>query len=169
MNHDHEGHPAEEPLLPEKLPEQPSTPPERQDGEDGFTAVFEPDPRGGLYLKVHADSPPDEIQAGLKRGSELFRKHGQPFKAFLLLPDIIATDPNLEALFLETYVGEFGSYDEIIDQWIIVHDWKTALHEFAAQYGMEEFVTIDRELLRQRINEVWDIIRLGDRLYAFNK
>ncbi|GHG43950.1 hypothetical protein GCM10012320_08410 [Sinomonas cellulolyticus] len=140
-----------------------------QHDEDGFSATFVRDPRQGLYLKVQAETPAEEIQTALARASDLFQKHGRPFAAFMKLPDILATDPNLEEVFLESYAGEFDSWDEIVDRWLVVHDWEAALRGFAAQYGMEEFVRIDRDLLKSRIREVWDIVPDGALLYAFNK
>ena len=169
MNHEHERQPDPTHLPAGGDAERAAVPPEPDGEEGGFSAVPEQDPRRGLYLKVESETPPDEIRAALVRASDLFQKHGRPFAAFMRLPDVLATDPNLEKTFLEAYVGEFESWDQIVDQWLVVHGWNTALHDFAAQYGMEEFIAIDRALLRARINEVWDVVPDGAALYAFNK
>ena len=95
--------------------------------------------------------------------------HGDAFRAFLQLPDSDPTDPQLLALFTETYVGNFVSMNHVLDELTEIDSWQDAVDSFADQQGLSGMVFIDRAAVARQAEDTWDIVRMGGRLYVFNK
>ena len=127
---------------------------------------------GGLTLKVnipasHTGPELQELVARLEKLPEILEPS---FHAFLALPDVDASAANVADLFEQHFVGRFETEDDAIEGLSPIDEWETRLGEWSAELGLPaEAVTIDRSIVSTQLREVYDIVELEGRIYAFNR
>ncbi|MBX9719632.1 MAG: hypothetical protein K2X36_12450, partial [Microbacteriaceae bacterium] len=106
-----------------------------------------------------------EVVARLEQLPEIFE---QSFHAFLTLPDVDASAENVADLFEQYFVGRFESEDDAIDGLTPIDEWETRLGEWTAELGLPaEAVTLDRSVISAQLREVYDVVEMEGRIYAF--
>lgn len=125
---------------------------------------------GGVTLTVNIPASltgPElrEVVARLEQLPEIFE---QSFHAFLTLPDVDASAENVADLFEQYFVGRFESEDDAIDGLTPIDEWETRLGEWTAELGLPaDAVTLDRSVISAQLREVYDVVEMEGRIYAF--
>lgn len=132
-------------------------------------------PRLVHYLQ-HLPSDPapvsaEAVDAESRTGSaaEGIREFGDPFRAFLMLNDVDPSRDDLIPTFHEWYIATFASRDKLLEELTEVTDWEASVAAFAAEYGIEDFVRLDRNALWEVIQDAWDIVELDGKYHVFEK
>ncbi len=109
-----------------------------------------------------------EDEPGLPRIAQAAIEHyGNPFRAFLRLPDVRPDDPELVDMFRDTYVGQFASMDEIVDSLTEIATWEAEISSLAERLGISGYIILDRAGIAERVRDTWDIVPLDGALYVF--
>lgn len=127
---------------------------------------------GGLTLTVNipASLTGPELREAVARLAQLPEIFEPSFHAFLTLPDIDASAANAADLFEQYFVGRFETEDDAIEGLSPIDEWETRLGEWTAELGLPaDAVTIDRSVVSAQLREVYDIVELEGRIYAFTK
>lgn len=120
-------------------------------------------------VSVPADTPA-EVITGLGTSLQpLLDHYGTPIRAFLTLPDVDATAPDLQLNFEQTYVGSFETRDKTIRGLTEYDEWEAELGELCRNHAIpEDIVTIDQNELWRYILDTYDVIEGDDGLlYVF--
>lgn len=127
--------------------------------------------RDGVAIDVHvrADQPAEVIDALPGSLAPLLDNHSDAMTAFLSLPDVDATSPDLEESFTTLYRGSFDSRDDAIAGLIEVEEIETAIRTIADNYAGGEYVSLDRDALWHRLHDVYEIVTLDGQHHAFDK
>lgn len=105
-----------------------------------------------------------ELAAGLMT---LIEKHGDSFRAFLRLPDVDSSSPNLTESFEQTFCGTYLDMDDVVLNVTEMADWETELQRWAMERGIVGAVYIDRAAIEEHTREVYDIVELEGRFHVF--
>lgn len=126
----------------------------------------------GKISTVHipASMPANEVTTLVERLSTLDLATTPAFLAFLALPDVDASSPDLVESFHETYVGSFVSIEDALYGLVELEEWETDLHNFAADRGiLPQAVSIDHDVIEAQTREIYDLVEDRRVVYAFNK
>lgn len=105
-----------------------------------------------------------ELAAGL---TTLIEKHGDSLRAFLRLPDVDASSPNLIESFEQTFGGTYLDMEDVVLNVTEMADWETDLQRWAMERGIAGAVYIDRAAIEEQTREVYDIVELEGRFHVF--
>jgi hypothetical protein len=118
-----------------------------------------------IYLP--ATKTGDEVQELTASLATLVEKHGDSLRAFLQLPDVDASSPNLMESFEQTYCGTYLDIEDIVLNLTEISDWETELQHWAMERGIAGAVYIDQAAIEEQTREVYDIVELEGRCHAF--
>jgi len=121
----------------------------------------------GLLVGVRADMPNEIVDSLPERLIPMLNRHGEAFRAFLLLDDVEATANNIEEAFTDSFVGVYSSRDDVIHGFTEVDGFAEALAYIRRQFIGGEFVDLDMDGLWNELREVWDITILNGEFYVF--
>ncbi len=107
-----------------------------------------------------------ELTAGL---ATLVEKHGDSLRAFLRLPDVDASSPNLMESFEQTFCGTYLDMEDVVLNVTEMADWETELQQWAMERGITGVVYIDRAAIEEQTREVYDIVELEGRCHVFSR
>lgn len=122
-----------------------------------------------LDLHVRADQPSVVIRALPDALAPLIDREGDSMRAFLALPDVDASSPNLEESYYESYRGTFASREEALQALTELDQIEGEVDRIATTYAGGDCVTIDRDQLWARLNDLFELVPFGDGLHAFDK
>jgi hypothetical protein len=90
--------------------------------------------------------------------------------AFLSLPDVDASSPNLTESFHESFVGTFATVEDAIAAVIELDEREKEIDEFATGQGFViDQLTPDYEVLLEEARQAYDVIQRRGRVHVFNK
>jgi hypothetical protein len=118
-------------------------------------------------IYVPATKTGDDIQELTAGLVTLIEKHGDSLRAFLRLPDVDATSPNLLESFEQTFCGTYLDMDDVVLNVTEMSDWETELQQWAMERGIAGAVYIDRAAIEEQTREVYDIVELEGRCHVF--
>lgn len=122
-----------------------------------------------LNVHVPADMPTPIIDCVGDRLTPLVDALGEPFVAFLQLPDVDATAHNLQQTFDEFYIGSFDDREAPLRGLTEFSEWEREINRLCHEQGIPEgVVTIDQDELWLYAEGGWDIVTGRDgRLHVF--
>ncbi len=101
---------------------------------------------------------------------ELPESKDPAFWAYLTLPDVDASSPNLIQTFQDNYIGEFESIEKSLYGLVELEEWEADLRTFASERGLlQHAVSIDLDVIEAQTREVYDLVEMGGVIYAFAK
>ena len=90
--------------------------------------------------------------------------------AFLSLSDVDALSELLMESFHDSFLGDFASVEDAVRALSPLEDWETELERWANENGLEfSAVRIDLEVVAAHFREVYDLVEVNGRHYAFVK
>ncbi|MDQ4214766.1 hypothetical protein [Microbacterium capsulatum] len=96
--------------------------------------------------------------------------HDSAFRAFLTLSDVNAAAPNLIESFHESYVDSWSYMEDAVRELCELEGLEDELKRVTGERGLpEEAVTIDYEVIRDHVQEAYDIVSEGWQVHAFSK
>lgn len=122
--------------------------------------------RLGTYIVSLPDSGET---AGSPQAEQGIREHGDAFRAFLSLPDTESRQGNLLASFQDFYVGAYESMNALFEAMTDIVTCKAEVDTVAERWGFDGLFIIDQERLAAIAHAIWDIVKVGDKLYVFSK
>lgn len=122
-----------------------------------------------LDLYVRADQPVEVVDALADTLAPLIEREGDPFRAFLTLPGVDATSPDLEESFFDSYRGSFTGRDAATRGLVELDEIESGMKRLADDYAGGEFVYLDRDGLWERLHDVFEIVALNGEYHAFDK
>jgi hypothetical protein len=125
----------------------------------------------GVELTLHRPAGLLEVGQALMhdRLQELINFYGDSMRAFLTLPDVNAAELELLRQFKELYVGSFEDATDALYGLSDLHEWNAELSEWAEARGLADMVAIDMEQMELRVRDIYDLVELKGRIYAFNR
>jgi len=123
-----------------------------------------------LTVNIPASLTGPEIQEAVAHLEQLPEMFEPAFHAFLTLPDVDASAKNVTDSFEQFFVGRFETEDDALEGLSPIQEWETSIGEWTAKQGLPaEAASIDRSVVSAQLREVYDIVELEGRIYAFNK
>lgn len=127
---------------------------------------------GDWYFTVHvpASYGPAAIEELTETLTDLRLDEDEALQAFLSLPDVNATSGDIMESFRESFVGTFVSHEDAVHGLCELDEWESEVNDFAAERGLfiDQF-TVDYEMLRDRLGEIYDLVEWKDRVHVFTK
>jgi hypothetical protein len=126
---------------------------------------------GGVEVEMYRPASQSREDQALmaERTAELLAARGDLARAFLSLPDVDASLPNIAGLLDDLYIGVFDDIDEVLANITEYPDWEVELEKWAEQRGLIGMVALDRDEIEKMTRETWDIVELEGRCYVFNR
>lgn len=118
-------------------------------------------------IYVPATKTGDDVQELAAELVVLIEKHGESLRAFLRLPDVDASSPNLIESFEQTFCGTYLDMEDVVLNVTEMSDWETELQQWAMERGIAGAVYIDRAAVEEQTREVYDIVELEGRCHVF--
>ncbi len=118
-------------------------------------------------IHVPATKTADDIRGVVWELAPLIQLGGDAFRAFLRLPDVDASSPNLFESFEQTFCGIYLDMEDVIRNVTEISEWEKELEEWAGERGIAGAVHIDRAAIEEQTREVYDIVELEGRCHVF--
>lgn len=121
---------------------------------------------GDAFVRQLADQAPS-VEAA-ERLTDLYQRHGTAFAVYLGLDDVDPYAETTEEDFTEVYYDCFTTREGLIDDTIASFDWGRDLDRLlAGDPLLRAVVAFDRDAIWGFITDHYDIVAIGDSIYAF--
>lgn len=92
------------------------------------------------------------------------------FRAFLMLSDVNAADPNLIESFRESHVGSWTNIEDAVREMAELDGLEDELQHLTNSRGLPEAaVAVDYDVLEDHVREAFDIVSEGWQVHVFSK
>jgi len=125
---------------------------------------------GAQYLMYAPATLTGPDYEGLSTGLE---RLGLPSKvelqAYLRLRDVNAAADNLAEAFEEHFVADFDTIESALYALTELTEWETDLAAFGRERGIQSALSVDHDVVESLTREIFDLVDLKGRIYAFQK
>jgi hypothetical protein len=121
-----------------------------------------------IHIPASADSGTiDELTETL---TQLRLPEDEALQAFLSLPDVNVLSGDIMGSFGEAFVGSWNYLEDAVRELAELGALEDDLRLFTDEHGLpEEAVTIDYEVIEDRVREAYDIVEKRRQIHVFNK
>lgn len=124
--------------------------------------------RFAVHIPASADSGAiDELTETL---IQLRLPEDEALQAFLSLPDVNVLSGDIMGSFEEAFVGSWNYLEDAVRELAELGSLEDDLRLFTDERGLpEEAITIDYEVIENKVREAYDIVEMRRQIHVFNK